>query len=382
MDHDIESYIVTEQYLADHRDDKLRSGEGAVAVLKDGSLYAVYGDFKGGSDEDRATLVERRSADGGRTWTPPTPLVESPPDALNVMSVSLLTLSDQRLAAIYLRKNSKEDCRPWLMTSADDARTWSEATPVTGDAAYHVVNNDRLVQLSDGRLLLPYCLHGSLSNDPWDSWCGCFISDDLGVTWRTGREKIKIESRHVILPHIVDASRPDADADIRAGKVACQEPGVVALLDGRILMWCRTPGGYAYRALSSDGGETWGPFEPMLEFAMPCGPQSIKRLPGADRLIMLYNDRAGVPYGHPQFGWRRPLAVAVSDDDAKSWKRHGLLEPDTVPSNCYFSICFQDDNAIFTYYEGVFQTSSGGILAPRNLTSLKLKVIKQSYFKL
>ena len=113
---------------------------------------------------------------------------------------------------------------------------------------------------------------------------------------------------------------------------------------------------------------------------MPCGPQSIARLPGSNRLIMLYNDRDGVPYGHGQYHWRRPLTIAVSDDNALTWRRHGLLEPERVPSNCYYSICFHKDNVVFTYYEGIMEMHK--VCGPRNLTSLKLKIIKKSYFEL
>lgn len=94
---------------------------------------------------------------------------------------------------------------------------------------------------------------------------------------------------------------------------------------------------------------------------------------------MLYNDRQDLPMGNIQFGWRRTLDIAVSDDNAKTWRRLGALEPGTVPSTCYYSICFHKKNVVFTYYQGVMHTSVTGLFAPRNLRSLKLKVIKQRY---
>jgi len=382
MDHEIRPYVVHEALIEDHRGDDLRSGEGCVAPLRDGSLYLVYGRFEGPRDEDRATLVERRSVDGGVHWTAPEALVRTPEGALNVMSVSLLPLSDGRLAALYLRKNSRADCRPFFMTSADDARTWTEPVVVTERPGYYVVNNDRLVQLSGGRLLVPYAWTNPDIHHAWNVFCGCAISDDLGRTWRLGRQEIQIESRNILWPKLVDESNPDVLRDIREGRAACQEPGVVELLDGRVLMWCRSPGGYAYRAVSDDGGESWSPFMAIPEFAMPCGPQSIKRLPGSGRLIMLYNDKEGIPYGHAQWHWRRPLAIAVSDDDGATWRRHGLLEPETIPSNCYYSICLHGENVVFTYYEGMMQTGPDGTSAPRNLASLKLKIVRRKYFEL
>ena len=382
MDHNIKPYVVHEELVEDHRADGLRSGEGCIAPLGNGELYMVYGSFDGPRDEDRAALIERRSEDGGIHWTEREVLLRPPEGALNVMSASLLPLNDGRLAALYLQKNSREDCFPLFMASDDDARTWSAPVRTTERPGYYVVNNDRLAQLSTGRLLVPYAWTDRSIDHAWNVFCGCAVSDDLGRTWRLGEQEIRIESENVVLPKLVDESRPEALCDVSEGRAACQEPGVIELLDGRVFMWCRSPGGYAYRAQSDDGGETWAPFKAIREFAMPCGPQTVKRLPDSERLIMLYNDREGIPYGHPQFQWRRPLTVAASDDDGETWRRHGLLEPDTVPSNCYYSLCFHNGNAVFTYYEGVMHTAAGGAFVPRNLASLKLKIVRQEYFDL
>lgn len=384
MDHDITPYVVHEALVEDHRFDGLRSGEGCIAPLRDGSLLLVYGKFSGPADHDFATLTERRSTDGGLHWSRPRVFRRTPKGVLNLMSASLLPLGDGRLAAVFLRKKTIDtDCRPCFMTSADGGRTWSEPVCMAGRVGYYVVNNDRLVQLSGGRLVAPYCWHGSPFNaDIWNARCGCLLSDDLGATWREGREEIKVEAANVLFPKLVDPRVPDIVKDIREGHVQCQEPGVVELADGRVFMWCRTPGGYAYGAFSSDGGETWSPFKAISEFAMPCGPQSIMRLPGSGRLVMLFNDRGSVPYGHEQWHWRRPLTIAVSDDNAATWRRHGLLEPDTVPSNCYYSICLHGANVLFTYYEGVMYATKQGLLAPRNLASLKLKIVRREYFDL
>lgn len=417
---EIKPYIVHESYIENHCIDGLRSGEGAVVSLPDGSLYMVYTHFEGQGDHDKAALVARRSNDGGLNWSEPETLLMAPENALNVMSVSLLVLSDGRLACMYLQKNSISDCRPFFITSApsgqniivktdgsshttdgtggqaasgtlgktetkaaskDDGLNWSNPAPVITNKDYYVVNNDRLVQLSRGRLLVPYARHPKLAEgDINPSWCGCAFSDDGGKTWQSGAE-IAIEKENIQHPALIDSHNPGAVKIIEDSAVYPQEPGAVELLDGRVMMWCRSRGGFAYSALSDDGGQTWSPFKAITEFSMPNGPQSIKRLPGSNRLIMLYNDRGDMPFGSPQFHWRRPLSVAISDDDAKTWQRYGQLEPDDIPSNCYYSICFHNDNVIFTYYEGVMQTQRDGNFAPRNLASLKLKVVKLSYFQ-
>lgn len=381
MDKKIEPYMVHEEILRDHRADGLRSGEGAVASLNDGSLYMGYTDFAGGSDEDKAFLIERRSRDGGLTWTEPRILLRTPENSLNLMSVSLCGMKDKSLAAVYLHKYTSTSCIPHIMISKDNAATWSSPKAMIARPGYYVVNNDRLIQLSSGRLLLPYCYYGTdFDFENTDaSICGCAISDDSGITWRLSGTEIRIKPENTIMPKLIFDGNPGALADVKAGRVQCQEPGVVELENGKVCMWCRSPGGYAYRAFSEDGGDTWSDYRPITEFSMTCSPQSIVRLPGAKRLVMLFNDRDGVPFGHQQYHWRRPLAIAVSDDNALTWRRHGLLEPETVPSNCYYSICFHLDNLVFTYYEGVMEMH--GICEPRNLASLKLKIIRQSYFE-
>ena len=44
---------------------------------------------------------------------------------MNTMSVSLLRLESGRIALFYLRKNSLSDCRLYMRTSSDEAKTWS-----------------------------------------------------------------------------------------------------------------------------------------------------------------------------------------------------------------------------------------------------------------
>ncbi len=386
MDHDIKDYVVHEELIEDHRNDKLRSGEGSICELPDGSLYFVYGKFAGAADEDKATLIELRSYDGGCSWSDKKELLKPDDDILNNMSISLLKLHDGRIAMVYLHKVSTTLCYPLFMTSSDNAKTWSDPIDVASEKkGYYVVNNDRLIQLKNGRILLPYAWHGDtpvFGAEGFLVYCGCFISDDAGKSWRLSKNKIVIEKDNIVMPRKVHEENPAAYKHIQDGWVQCQEPGVVELDNGKVMMWCRTPGGYAYRAYSNDGGNNWGPFTAIEEFLMPCGPQSIKKIPGTDRYIMLYNDRGELPFGHPQFHWRRPLSVAVSDNDRGVWKFHGLLENEDVPSNCYYSICFTGGNVVFSYYEGVMNTDKNGLFRPKNLSSLKLKVVKQKYFML
>jgi len=375
--------VIHKMLLEDHRADGLRSGEGCVVSSSDGALCIIYGDFHGPSDHDHATLLKRYSRDGGITWTSPEEVRHTPEGGLNVMSVSLLRLADGRVGCAYLDKHSTDDCRPRFMVSGDETLTWSEPQLMVDRMGYYVVNNDRLVQLSNGRLLAPYAFYepgAIVQRTPEGSLCGCLLSDDAGTSWRLPQHEHRIQSECVLRPQLVLDGDPDTEAFLARKTIVAQEPGVVELLDGRVMMWVRTNGGYAYRCQSEDGGDTWTSFQAIAEFAMPCGPQSIWRLPGHERLIMLYNDREGVPFGDPRFMWRTPLSIAVSDDDGASWQRHAALETDDSVNYCYYSLCFFDGRAICTYYQGVASTGDGVTETRHNLRSLKITVAETDFF--
>ncbi len=223
-----------------------RNSEGSFVNLADGRILFVYSHFTGGGgDHSAAFLAGRFSSDGGRTWTRKDVVVVPKEGDWNVMSVSLLRLQDGRIALFYIRKNSLSDCRPMMRISSDEAQTFGPPTVCIQDqVGYYVLNNDRAVQLRGGRLVLPGALHNlpSYAKPDWAGIVMCYLSDDLGRTWR--RSKSQLTGK---LP--------------ASGKrVTVQEPGVVELKDGRLMMFCRTTAGSQYLSFSSDGGDTGRPW--------------------------------------------------------------------------------------------------------------------------
>src|SRR5213076_112701 len=77
---------------------------------------------------------------------------------MNVMSASLVRLSDG-IGLVYLRKNSLTDCRAYLRVSKDEGKTWGPPTLCMPTPGYLVVNNDRVVRLASGRLVIPAARH-------------------------------------------------------------------------------------------------------------------------------------------------------------------------------------------------------------------------------
>ncbi len=334
-----------------HGEGNPRNSEGAFVKLKDGRLMFVYTRYNRNSYDDggEAEIVAITSADGGRSWSDWRLVI--PNRAQNVMSVSLLRLQDGRIAMAYAEKRYKDrqlvekwpndkgilDCRPFICFSSDEGETWTTPQDVTQyPPVYMVLNNDRLVQLSSGRIIIPVAIHhltgggGLIENVHNRAETYFFLSDDGGATWR--------EARQCCYP-------PQwMDSGLR-------EPGVIELADGRVMAWFRTNVGRQWKAFSSDGGETWTAAVPADEFPSQESPLSVKRNPKTGELFAVWCDidpRWGIQ-PTPESWQRTPLVLARSTDDGQSWHSHRLLE--TAPDHgfCYIAMLFDDDALLLAY---------------------------------
>lgn len=298
----------------------VRNTEASMVRLRDGRLLLAYTRFRGGGDDnDSADIAGKSSADGGRSWSAPFVLKQND-GRMNVMSASVLRLSTGELMLGYLRKNSTADCSFCVRKSKDETTTWGDEILVTKDNAYHVVNNDRIVELKNGRLLVPTANHGDYrAGKP--AFGLCYMSDDHGETWRAG------------------------NGVVRLGGVGCQEPGVVELEDGRIFMIIRTSLGRMYQSWSPDGGDTWS--EPVATaLRSPTAPASIKRIPKTGELLLIWNNSPSAR--------RVPLTSAISRDEGKTWVNLKDIEPDGAATEkgsfAYTSILFVEDAVFLTYW--------------------------------
>ncbi|MDB6116699.1 MAG: exo-alpha-sialidase [Verrucomicrobiaceae bacterium] len=312
-----------------------RNSEGSFATLKSGRIIFCYSQFYGGAaDESPARIVRIQSDDQGRTWSEPVVIVENT-SGNNVMSVSLLTLASGKLAMFYCVKNSWLDCRPQMRVSTDDGATWTEPKLILQAPGYFVMNNDRVIQTSKGRLVIPLAFHRSRGSDPktsksWDAraiamW---IYSDDEGTTWQES-------SSWWALP-------------MRSGS-GLQEPGVVENADGSLFSWCRTDQGGQFGFNSTDAGKTFSP-PVATEMKSPNGPASIKKLPGSSDLLAVYNDHSGLFPFPPKK--RNPYVAAVSSDGGKTFPVRKLIENDPDGIYHYTAIHFVGDAMLLGYCAG------------------------------
>ena len=220
-----------------------------------------------------------------------------------------------------------------MRVSKDEAQSWSDAVEViTDQIGYYVLNNDRVVQLKDGRLICPVALHHlpKYEKPDWQGLLMCYLSDDLGKSWN------RCES-------VLKGARSDGS------RVTLQEPGVIELQDGRLMMFARTDDGSQYLSWSSDRGKTWS--QPTASsIRSPQSPATIERIPGSSDLLMVWNDHAAIPESLKTR--RTPFSLALSHDDGTSWTRSLSLEDDPNGWYCYTALDFVDDRVLLGHCGG------------------------------
>jgi hypothetical protein len=309
-----------------------RNSEGDFIRLQDGRVLFIYAHFTGGdADHAAAHLASRESRDGGRTWSANDTVVVANEGGMNVMSVSLLRLKSGPIALFYLRKNSTKDCRPMVRFSRDESRTWSEPVEcITDEIGYYVLNNARVVQLAGGRLVMPVAQHTHPDGIWQPGEVLCYLSDDEGKTWRRGPARLT--------------------ATVDGKPVDLMEPGVVETKPNRLLMVIRTRVGCQYFARSQDGGEHWSKPEPS-SVSSPESPATMTKLPGKETLVIIWNDQRDRPleYRRKSPPHRTPLALALSHDNGRTWKKTKIIENDPDCGYCYTAARWIGDRLILGY---------------------------------
>ncbi len=312
-----------------------RKSEGAFLKLDDGRLIYAYSRYSGGGwrDDDPCDIVSRESPDDGENWSEEDQLLVAHNDAQNVMSVSFLRLHSRRILLFYLRKCRRRNrvpvCMPMVKTSEDDGVTWSEARPVIPFPGWFVLNNDRVIQLANGRILVPVAWHRplNLTDNSSAAITLIYCSDDEGESF--------YEAANWILPEQESVS-------------GLQEPAVVEAAPGKLLCFMRTDAGHQMVSRSSDDGMHWSRPE-VSEFASPLSPLSIKKNDFNGRLYAVWNDISHRgDYLESSWG-RTPLVIASSADQGQSWEHRDVLEDDPGRGYCYTSMYFRPDALLLAY---------------------------------
>ena len=341
-----------------------RNSEGAFIDLKDGGIlfaYSRYGN-QGDSDGAAADIYGMLSSDNGESFGDPFLMfTHQDVQADNVMSVSFLPMTNGDIGLFCLHKNDADQCRLYLSRSAGDVKTWSTPILCTPEEGYYVVNNDRIIRTSTGRLLAPAAYHPAttrINENGKKELAGIapgiliiYASDDDGLTWYRIAEDMTIP----------------VSGGCTSG---VNEPGLLQLTDGRLWCYIRTNAGRQYETFSEDDGKTWGPLLPSW-FTSPCSPLSTKRLHDGSILavwnpIPTYNGRSEHP-GGVWTGARTPLVYAFSTDEGKSWSEPIAIETDENSGYCYVAIHEVTDGGILLAY------CAGGPVDGSTLNRLRIR---------
>lgn len=304
-----------------------RYSEGSILPMPDGSLLYATTEFSGsGSDHAEANIISRRSHDGGRTWGK-SEILQKKQGGKNVMSATLRYLSaplrdDTPIALFYLDKQSLSDLKVKQRVSTDGGKSFGASSVVTADPGYNIMNNDRILRLSNGRLIAPISMSPDVKNQNHFT-IHCMISDDEGKSWKRNKSEIDYPKR------------------------GAMEPEVIEFKDGQLGMIFRNQLGHIAITHSQDKGETWSKPE-SWNVPAPESPATLRRIPSTGDLLLVWNDN--VTPGADHGGIRSPLTVAISTDDGKTWQHKKNIESGNEHTYSYISLTFMHGRAIMSYY--------------------------------
>lgn len=274
-----------------------------------GVLLALASERLGGSgDESDTNLVQRRSTDGGSTWSNTTLVVSAevdPPFAARRAFISSApwAVADAATGDVLMfynqnsTENEKCDCNVWYVRTSDGGVTWSKPVPIPRESGVVGSSLNTGITLATGphkgRLVM--CMRRICKNScpgPWQSFVA--FSDDHGSHWH-------------------------ASPFLEEGSTECQ---VTELSTGDVYMSIRPykelqtrSRGRRASALSTDGGTTFGPikFEPQLVNAGGVDGSVVTHFTGGMPSQTIF-------FSHPDAGGRENMTLYTSLDDARTWE--------------------------------------------------------------
>ncbi len=317
-----------------------RGNVGDIAALSDGRLLLSYSSIRESSGDGTVVgdITGRLSHDLGKSWGEPFQLIPCPQpfrESEEYRHPGFLRLANGQLLLtyIYFAGSLPRFAHSYYRRSTDDGATWGDQFIVTPHAGANHVFNDKLVQLPSGRILAP--CEREIREEGGDHRgyvSTVFHSDDDGYSWHQSE-------------NVVDTLPVEA-----------QEPHVVPLRNGRMMMLCRTYSGCVVRSYSDDEGVTWSPGEEMrgLKLSANSSALNVKRIPDTGDLLLLRStgtkDRL-----------RTPFVSAVSRDEGVTWIHERPIGSDPDDDYGYPSLTFVDGLALISYHkrDGIYVARIG-----------------------
>ena len=307
-----------------------------IIQLGDGRLFMAFGPGAMGA----------YSTDGGKTWGDPFAMKD---DKGNDVAPGLGTLIESKPGVLGFQHTHGYSYAFGWTRSTDAGRTWLSPVAINplkgkphnphghprpfedsvGQEAI-VAGLDRGIALPDGRIVIPVAgaLAGPVSPEPGHPvgvdgeetlfYSYVFYSDDDGQTWQRSRQMIFIvlEGRYGTNRKYYSYARG------KGGFWEFEEPTVVGLTDGRLMMFGRSVLGRIFASYSKDKGVNWHAPVPKPLAAPNCNAL-LKRL-GDGGILLIWNQCS--PKENIDGYSRHRLSTAISTDEGETWKHFKNLE--------------------------------------------------------
>lgn len=292
----------------------------AVISTSKGELIAFAEGRKNGcSDTGNIDLVMKRSADGGKSWSPiqliwddgenvcgnPAPVLDETTGVIHLLSTWNLG-SDKESEIIA--QTSEDTRHVYVLSSSDGGETWSEAREITATTklpnwTWYATGPGSGIQASVGRhggshdggtlveRMMVACDHIEAESKHYYSHV--IYSDDHGQSWQLG------------------GSTPNHQVN---------ECEVVQLSDGNLMLNMRNYDRNVRRrqtAISKDGGLTWTDQKHDSTLIEPICQASLQSYAHGEKELLLFSNPASEEK-------RIRMTVRASEDQGQSWK-HSLL---------------------------------------------------------
>jgi hypothetical protein len=297
-----------------------------VVRLADGSLYTMGCIYKDVHHLNKAPkrqyVFNRRSYDGGISWTSPAILFEIPERYAHSGLLAFMT-SRTGSVHVFMERIRVYD---WKNNDFQGDILYARLEDIHGQGARickidcldrYTGSMNNLIQLENGRLVVPLStlrpgLPSFVSNT--------LYSDDDGLSWQVSNDVLVISD----------------ETHCESGAV---EPVIIETEPKRLVMIIRTVLGCFYYATSTDGGASWSQAR-ASRIKSSNAPAVLEKLPDG-RIVMAWNNCNGAPMQGVRYSFARQcLHAAVSDDGLKTLQGCRMIvkkvqgDPDSV-KNCY-----------------------------------------------
>jgi len=306
-----------------------------IVITNKGTLLAFAEARKNGcGDAGDIDLVVRRSADGGKTWSPMSVVWDdadntcgNPAPVVDRKTGNIILLSTWNLGTDHEKQiiagTSKDTRRIFVLSSNDEGNSWSKARDITADVkkpdwTWYATGPCNGVQMQSkkykGRLVIP-CDHIEAESKKYYSHS--IYSDDGGLTWKLG------------------GTTPTDMVN---------ECTVAELPKGILLLNMRNYNSTKLRqtSTSKDGGETWSDLKTDSTLIEPVCQGS----------LLWYDHKGRKPFlafSNPANQKSRTnMTVRLSYDKGKSWKLKNVLHEG--PS-AYSNLVVLPNGNLACYYE-------------------------------